>query len=297
MMFVRRMTAALAFVAAASSASVVAGPVDRAFERGRLFRIDRAGVPASYVYGTMHSNDPRVTALPEPVIAALAASRSAAFETLLVDRDVTELLAAATYNDGRRLIDHIDAATFTRIRTALGPDAPDIATLDKVKPWALLLMLAESRDRSLASLDGILQAEAKARGLATLALELPEEQVASLDAIPIASQVALLRWALDTQATRNAELESTTRAWLAGDLVGLWRLALEPAGRDRALMPHFRALLQHVVTDRNVLMAHRLHLPLARGRVFVAVGALHLYGPKGLLALIVQQGYRVTRVL
>jgi uncharacterized protein YbaP (TraB family) len=44
-------------------------------------------------------------------------------------------------------------------------------------------------------------------------------------------------------------------------------------------------------------MAHRLHLPLLRGRVFVAVGALHLHGRDGLLALIRRQGYRVSRVL
>ena len=56
-------------------------------------------------------------------------------------------------------------------------------------------------------------------------------------------------------------------------------------------------LLKHVVTDRNVLLAHRLHLPLRRGRVFVAVGALHLYGSDGLLALVQRQGFRVSRVV
>jgi uncharacterized protein YbaP (TraB family) len=43
-------------------------------------------------------------------------------------------------------------------------------------------------------------------------------------------------------------------------------------------------------------MAHRLFIPLREGRLFVAVGALHLYGPKGMLALLREQGYRVTRI-
>jgi uncharacterized protein YbaP (TraB family) len=50
------------------------------------------------------------------------------------------------------------------------------------------------------------------------------------------------------------------------------------------------------VENRSVQMAHRLFLPLRRGRVFVAVGALHLYGKRGLLALLREQGYAVRRV-
>ena len=267
------------------------------FDRGRLFRIDRDGVPPSYVYGTLHSNDPRVVALPETVVAALAASRSAAFETLLLEGDVATFLAAARYEDGRRLTDHVDAETFEKVRSALGGAAPDPAELVRTKPWAVLLMLAQTRDSGSASLDGVLLAEAKARRLSVLSLELPDEQVASLDAIPLASQLALMRWALDTQRTRQAELEAATRAWLAGDLAGLRHLSLQPGRRDRALAMHLRQLVKHVITDRNILMAHRLHLPLARGRVFVAVGALHLQGRDGLLALIRKQGYGITRVL
>jgi uncharacterized protein YbaP (TraB family) len=268
-----------------------------AFDHGRLFRIDRAGVPPSYVYGTLHSNDPRVVELPPEVGAALASSRSAAFETLLLEGDVAAFLASARYDDGRRLTDQVDAATFARIRAALGAASPDPATLERAKPWAVLLMLAQTRDSGTASLDGVLQAEARARRLSVLGLELPDEQVASLDAIPLASQLALMRWALDTQHARRAELEATTRAWLAGDLAGLRNLSLEPGLRDADLATHLRTLLKHLITDRNILMAHRLYLPLARGRVFVAVGALHLQGTDGLLALIRKQGYRITRVL
>jgi uncharacterized protein len=290
--------AGILFVVAALDALAAPQVAPRsAYDRGRLFRIDRPGIPASYVYGTLHSNDPRLVSLPPEVLAALAASRSVAFETLLLEGDVATFLSFAQYDDGRRLTHHVDAATLARIRVALGAGDPGPEVLERAKPWAVLLMLAQARDSGTASLDGVLQAEARARRLAVFGLELPDEQVAALDAIPLVSQLALMRWALDTQHARQAELEATTTAWLAGDLAGLRRLALEPGRRDAELGAHLRALMKHLITDRNLLLAHRLHLPLARGRMFVAVGALHLQGRDGLLALIRRQGYRVTRVL
>lgn len=279
-------------------AGVAQGAHAGRFEQGRLFRIERAGAPPSYVFGTLHSNDPRVAGtLPTELLAALDATRSAAFESLLTDGDIATLVASAQYEDSRRLTDHVDAATLTRIRDALGRDAHDTATLARVKPWAILLMLAEAREPGPVPLDGVLKAQARARNHTVIALELPDEQVASLDAIPLASQLALMRWALATRDAWLADVEATTRAWLAGDLAGLWRLSLAPGKRDPVLAGHLRALRKHLISDRNLLFAHRLHLPLASGRVFVAVGAMHLYGPAGLLALIEKQGYRIARVL
>lgn len=99
-------------------------------------------------------------------------------------------------------------------------------------------------------------------------------------------------------------------AWVALAVMLVAALALSPAraaGRappataatrdapwSRGLL--FAELVRHLVEDRSVQMAHRLFLPLRGGRVFVAVGALHLYGDRSLLALLRAQGYRVRRV-
>ena len=56
------------------------------------------------------------------------------------------------------------------------------------------------------------------------------------------------------------------------------------------------ALTKRVLHDRSVVMAFRMQRELRRGNAFVALGALHLYGDKGVLALLEQDGYRARRV-
>src|SRR5438552_884711 len=67
---------ALALALAAPPASGAAEP----FAQGLLWRLDKPGVPTSWVFGTLHSNDPRVTALPGPVAHAFARARTFAME-------------------------------------------------------------------------------------------------------------------------------------------------------------------------------------------------------------------------
>ena len=47
---------------------------------------------------------------------------------------------------------------------------------------------------------------------------------------------------------------------------------------------------------RNQRFAERLAPLVDHGKTFAAFGALHLYGPRGVLALLAGRGYRITRV-
>jgi uncharacterized protein len=49
-----------------------------------------------------------------------------------------------------------------------------------------------------------------------------------------------------------------------------------------------------MVNARNIIMAERGEAFLAKGNAFIAVGALHLPGEKGLVELLKANGYTLT---
>lgn len=269
------------------------------WSRGLLFRVDRRGVPPSYVFGTVHSGDPRVATPAEPVREAFATARTFAMEIRLGEGDVAEFFEAAQFDDGRRLGDFFDPSTVAAIRVALANAVPDEATLSRLKPWAILLKLAErpaSAGDTGETLDHALLEAAIRRKLRIIGLELPAEQIATFDAIPLPTQVALVKLVLADREALTRDQDAIITAWLDRDLARLAALNAQPGRLHPEIAPHLAELTRHLVDDRTILMAHRLFLPLRVGHVFVAVGALHLYGEQGLLALLRAQGYRVRRV-
>ena len=294
-----RLLATLALGLAASAALPIEAASGAPDSRGLLFRLDKAGVAPSYVFGTLHSGDPRVTALAEPVARAFGEARTFATEGRLSDGEIAHFFEAAQFDDGRRLGDFFDAATLAQIRVRLGRRAPADATFDRLKPWVLMLLLAEQAPAAGSegeTLDQRLLEEAHRRKLAIVGLELPDEQVAAFDAITLPAQVALVEFLLAHGDALASEHQQVIAAWLDRDLAALAALNVAQQRRHPEVAPHLAQLTRHLVENRSVQMAHRLFLPLRRGRVFVAVGALHLHGPASLLALLREQGYRVRRV-
>ena len=90
--------------------------------------------------------------------------------------------------------------------------------------------------------------------------------------------------------------ERTLEAYLERDLGAIWSLREQFAARHPQIAQHQAVMTKRVVHDRSVVMAFRMQRQLRRGEAFVALGALHLYGEKGVLALLEHDGYRVQGV-
>jgi len=274
-----------------------AGAAAQPFTEGRLWRISRAGIPHSYVLGTIHIADDRVSRIPAPVADALDRSRMLALEVAPLANDSDELRALEQLDGNARLEPLLGSTVYADLRSRLLAQGMADDTVARLKPWAALLRVsgvgAPPKERSL---DENLFIAARERRMRVVPLELIEEQIAAFDTVPMESQVALLTHVLAHPETLAAGVEPTIRAWQRGDLAKLARVSGRGSDGFPAMRRHYEALARHVVYDRTVLIHHRLYMELRTGRVFVAIGASHLPGKDGLLALLRADGYRVTRI-
>jgi uncharacterized protein YbaP (TraB family) len=289
----RRDLLALATLAALHGGVARAAPPR--FERGRLWRVEGKSAQApSWIFGTIHVADPRVLDLLPAAERAFAAARLYAFEAAPGLEATGLLLEAGVAPSGERVQDGLTAAEMLALAAA-APQVP-AALLGSLKPWAALINLTAPSTGTEDTLDARLLARAAARRMPGFGLELPEEQIEAFESIPLEVQWRLLRHALAQRGQLQALIEPSIRAWLSGDLAALHALQARAAGGDAQLALDYAVLNRKLVIDRSAVMAHRLFLPLRRGGVFVAVGALHLYGERSLLAELEAQGHRVRRV-
>jgi uncharacterized protein YbaP (TraB family) len=281
----------------ASATPGVFSASDRRFDRGLLWRIDRQGVAPSHVYGTIHVSDVRLAELPAPVRQRFDAAKSLMVEFVPDGYSRERFLEAAMFLDRQTLTDKIGAEDFERAVEHLQPIGLPREVVNKLKPWGVLLNLRNpKRAEQGAPLDSQLLGLARARRLPFDQIEGVEEQIFTFDEFPMESQVALLKHSLAHRAELAELAERTLEAYLAADLAAIWRLREEFIARHPQIAAHQAVMTKRVVYDRSVVMAFRMQRQLRRGAAFVALGALHLYGDKGVLALLEADGYRAERV-
>ncbi|HUG78713.1 MAG TPA: TraB/GumN family protein [Burkholderiales bacterium] len=266
------------------------------FARGLLWRLSREGVAPSHVYGTIHVADPRLAELPAAVQAVFSSASSLMLEFLPDAYTQQRFAEAAMFLDGQTLEQTIGSEDFERALEQLRPIGLPREFVNKMKPWGVLLNLRVARQAPGSALDTQLIELARRRRLPIHQIEEVEEQVFTFDEFPMASQVALLRHSLSHRAELLELAERTVQAYVAGDLHGIWRLREEFSARYPEVAPHQAVMTKRVLHDRSVVMAFRMQRRLRRGNAFVALGALHLYGEKGVLALLENDGYRSARV-
>jgi uncharacterized protein YbaP (TraB family) len=273
-----------------------------------LWKIEKPGLRDSWLFGTAHVTDPRITRIPAEALAALEHSMVVA-EELKELRKPQELAVAMMHNarlmvlpPGQSLWDFVPDDQEAAIRDNVNMPPGGAKAIFGYQPWVVAAMLSvpacENRRKQagIASLDESLAQLAEAKGKPLVGLETVEEQLSVFAAMPIDLQSRYLL-AVARLGPRMLDHFETLISLYQQRKVAAYvplTLKIEPADDDTA------AIMSFVETDlvvmRNHVMARRAADLLAHGGAFIAVGALHLPGDEGLVELIRQAGYKVTPV-
>ena len=272
---------------------IAAAPSD--FGKGLLWRIDGAGAAPSYLFGTFHTSDPRITTLPCPVQQAFDGATSYTMEVIMNGAGLVSMAEAMFFSDGKTLEDVLGAALYQEVVAILTQQDPAKArAVRHMKPWAVMMAFGGGGvGGGGLFLDMALQLRATRHDKPTYGLETMQEQIAVFNGMSLDDQVVLLRDALQSRHTQEHAMEELTAAYLARDLAAI--AGLNDKYKPADLRVHAE-LMDRLLTARNRNMAERMRARLQEGSAFVAVGALHLPGDTGLLRLLTDAGYRVTRL-
>ncbi len=268
-------------------------------ENSLLWEIRSPDGHSSWLFGTYHLINSGFLDEHQRVATAFEKASTVVVETVV---DSSKLMAVSMEMmlRGKNMRDLLDSAEYAlvdqELRNTLGMGLGLLGTL---KPIAISTMyaatLAEQNMPAALQFEGqpidlFFAADARSGGKLVVALESMEEQAALLfDSQDEEGQaddlVEMIREKEEALKVTIALIE----AYREEELRTIARLAAE-SGEDRVSM-------SRLVGDRNRAWLKKLRDLLPGGGVFIAVGALHLSGEDGLIALLQKEGYTLTAIM
>lgn len=269
---------------------IVSAQIALAADNGLLWKLEAPSGKVSYLLGTMHTDDQRVTEFSPKIIEAFNQSEAFMMETLpprdpsifmMKQGTVSEMMTEKEFDQVRELADfhsmHIEAAMH-------------------MKPWLLAVIFDLPKPKALYSMDELLMAKAEEQDKKIIGLEKMRDHFSVLDAVSMDDQMVMLRAVLKrSQKDKERDYEKLLKTYQSGDLKKIIDLDDKITGGmlPKAVWENMRVKL---IDERNAGMAEGLVSVAKDNAVFAAVGASHLAGDGGILGRLRAAGFSVTPV-
>ncbi|MBX3467521.1 MAG: TraB/GumN family protein [Planctomycetes bacterium] len=276
-------------------------------ERPFLWVIE--GDVPSFVYGTVHVPDPRVTTLPAVVDQAVDMADGLFTEVPMDAGMQMAMMRHVMLPPGQGLSTRISPELFKRLDAYVKRKGlPGAAAFEQLKVWVTgmqlqLLEFAPQLQAGGKALDQVLYDRARKAGKEVGGLETLQEQLGCFDVLTAEEQARMLELALDAleapdDGKRVAPFEQLIVHYLAGDLDALVE-SLEETQMGTDDEEAAARLKKALIIDRNHRMAERIGARLRDNpgkSYFFAVGTAHHHGEEGVVALLEAQGLKLRRL-
>ena len=262
-----------------------------ATEKGLFWKMESPTGIVSYLFGTMHTDDNRVTDFSPSVLEALNNVDTFIMETKPDNKEPTNLLMKDA-----TLRDMLTEQELEQVRELADFHVMHMDAAMQMKPWLLEVIFDLPKPQTPFAQDNLLMTRSEELLKDIDGLETSKEHFGVMDDFSREEQLVMLRAVLKrTQAQKEADFERLIAAYLNGDSDKISALDEKITG---GMLPNeiWTKMRTKLLDERNLVMAERSIQAANQKPVFVAVGASHLAGKTGLINAFKQAGFKLTKM-
>lgn len=270
------------------TAILVVSSIVYAADNGLFWKLESPTGVTSYLFGTMHTDDNRITQFSPTVKQAIQSS-----DTFMMEVTAPQDHGVYLMKEGN-LAQLLTNDEFEQVRDLADFHVMHLGVAMQMKPWLLAVIFDSPKPQTPFAQDNLLMSMAEEQGKAVVGIETVQEHFSVMDSFSIEEQTTMLRSVLKrTQSQKERDYERLLKAYLQGNAKVILQLDSEitSAMLPDGLWPKMRKKL---IDERNLLMAERTITAALQQTVFIAVGAAHLGGENGLIAAFSQAGFKLT---
>lgn len=269
-------------------------------EKSVAWKISGKGLKKpSYLYGTIHMIPKNDFELPGAIREALDQVKRVTFEIDMKEmtnlRSQLSLMTKSFMSGGKTLKDLLSPEDYALVKAKMAEKGLPGGMFERMKPMFLSTMFS-SDEESAASAGAITSVEmelykmSRRRRLETGGLETAAYQMAVFDSIPYTVQAKMLvdgLRAAETDSTQSGEdeLSQMLRLYKEQDITAMQAMIGNESG-----MGQYEDIL---LNKRNRNWISVMNRMMGEEPTLFAVGAGHLGGPNGVVALLRKEGYQV----
>ncbi|WP_294622150.1 TraB/GumN family protein [uncultured Roseovarius sp.] len=289
-------------------AALLSAAEKQAFPKGLLWRAKRDDTQITF-FGTYHFPHEQTRAHLKAVKPYIEAADSVYLEVSNADsakmeREMAQDPSLMFITEGPTLPELLGDEDWTLFSSEMRARGIPPFFAAKFKPtWAAMMLgigPCEARSGALEGkgIDTLVGDYAAEIGNPSRSLEDYRDLITMLDSFPMQDQLDMIRMFFAWSGSPDDMAYTLRQRYMAQEVALIWafsqKMTLDLGGEDA--MEDFKLFEQKMLTDRNVSWVERL-LDEAQGqKVFAAVGAAHLPGEIGVLRLLENEGFEVSRL-
>lgn len=267
-------------------------------ENALLWKISKKAYHTSYLYGTIHLSDERVFQFGDSVLPKLYNCDAYAGEIIIQPEDMLKMLPYFYEKDSKKQCKNVlNKEEYQLVSNAFKEKLGEqmLIVLPIMSPYmvSILVSYPSSSESETTQpkyyLDMFLQEQADSLDKKLISLESIESQFAYINSIDIKEQKAHLLKVVKEKEANDDGIEEMIQIYENEDITAIKALLLKYEDEDPLMNEDF-------MNERNIIQKDGMITAMKEQSTFTAVGAAHLVGEKGIIALLKAEGFSVTPI-